>query len=483
MSGIKRVFIGGVFYTAIAKYAGLGVSLVVAAILSRVLLPAEFGTVAVAMVLIAFFALVSDMGIGTAIIQKKELTEADLSQIFSLTMYLAAVAAGIFFVSSAVAAGYYGEPAMVRICKILSVYLFFSVANTVPNGLLLRDKEFRFVAVRTTGVQLVGGAMAVWAALRGWGIDSLLVAPVFSSAATFGINYWRYRIRFVWAVKWASVRKIFAYSIYQFLYTLINLNIENLLIGKYLGLTALGYYEKSYRLMLLPLSYFSNVLVSVIHPVFSDYQDRIRYITERYLKVVKLLATVGFPLSVGLFFSAKELILLLFGEQWGASVPVFRCLCVSMGFLIVHSSSTALFRTVNATKWMFIDGLLSTICTIGCLLVGLIYFQDLNRGALLISGSFVLNFFKTFYILFRQTLRQPLGLFYRQLIRPVIVGIVAAVLLYFIAPYAPEGLWGGLIVKVALSLAIVLPLIHVLGIYNMVSLVREGVRRALRRRR
>jgi PST family polysaccharide transporter len=485
MSSMKKVFIDGVFYTAAAKYSGLIVSLVVAAILSRQLLPAEFGTVAVAMVFIAFFSIVSDMGIGPAIIQKKELTAKDLSHIFSLTLYLAVISAVVFFLSSGLAANYYGEPALAHVGKVLSVHLFFSVANVVPNGLLLKEKEFRFIAIRTLAVQAAGGALSIGAAMSGWGIDALLIAPVFSSIAIFVVSYWRYRLPFSWAIGRSSVRKIFSYSVFQFLFNVINFfsrNLDNLLIGKYLGLSPLGYYEKSYRLMLWPMSNFSYVLISVIHPVFSDYRHDLRYVTERYLKVVKLLATVGFPLSVVLFFSAEELILLLFGDQWAASVPVFQCLCLSMGFQMVLSSSGALFRTADATRWLFIDGLLSTVVTVICLLVGLFYFQELNWVALLISASFIVNFFKSFYILFRWALRQPLILFFRQLIRPLLVGGAMAGLTFALLPFVPENLLLALALKAIVLSAAALALIHLFKIYDVSKIGIEWIRKWLKYR-
>ncbi|MDR3266298.1 MAG: oligosaccharide flippase family protein, partial [Tannerella sp.] len=100
MSSIKKVFIGGVFYTAIAKYSGMLVSLVVTAILSRKLSPDDFGIIAVAMVFIMFFSILSDIGIGSAIVQKKELTKTDLSHIFSLTLYIALISTLLFFFTS-----------------------------------------------------------------------------------------------------------------------------------------------------------------------------------------------------------------------------------------------------------------------------------------------------------------------------------------------------------------------------------------------
>jgi PST family polysaccharide transporter len=485
MSSIKKIFISGVFYTAAAKYSGMVISLVVAAILSRRLLPAEFGTVAVAMVFIAFFSILSDIGIGAAVIQKKELTEKDLSHIFSLTLYLAVISAVVFFLGSEPVADYYGEPALAHVGKILSVHLFFSVATIVPNGLLLKEKEFRFIAIRTLGVQAVGGALSVGAAVSGWGIDALLIAPVFSSVAIFVISYWRYRLPFSWTVERRSVRKIFSYSVFQFLFNVINFfsrNLDNLMIGKFLGFTPLGYYEKSYRLMLMPMSHFSYVLVSVIHPVFSDYRNDLRYVTECYLKVVKLLATVGFSLSVVLFFSAKELILLLFGDQWMASVPVFQCLCISMGFQMVLSSAGALFRTADATRYLFIDGLLSTTVTVLCLLAGLFYFKGLNQVALLISASFIFNFFKAFYILFRWALRQPLILFFRELWRPLLVGGITAALSFAILPFVPENFLAALAMKGIVISTLALVLIHLFKIYDLLKTGKKWMRKLLKYR-
>jgi PST family polysaccharide transporter len=477
MSSVKKVFIGGVFYSAVARYSSVAIGLAVAAVLSRVLLPDEFGLVAVAMVLIAFFSIVSDAGIGTAIVQKKELTAKDLSHIFSLTLYLAAVSASVFFLASGGVAAVFDEPALRPICRILSVHLFFSVANIVPNGLLLKQKEFKFIAVRTLPVQSVGGALAVGAALQGVGVYSLLVAPVFSSVALFAVNYWRCRLPFSWTVGRDAVGKIFSYSVFQFLFNLINFfsrNLDNLLIGKCLGLSALGYYEKSYRLMLLPMANISHVLVSVIHPVFSDYQHNIRYVVDRYLKIVKLLAIIGFPLSVFLFFTAEEWIVLLFGDQWLPSVPVFRWLCLSVGFQMVASSTGAIFQTVNATKCLFVDGLLSTVVTVGCLCFGLFVVGELEATALLVSLSFVLNFFKTFFVLFRFALRQPLLSFFRQLTAPVLLGVVLAAIFYACRPVSDLPLLASLGIQLVVFGGVLLVFVRLFGGYDLSILFKYG---------
>ena len=97
---LKKELINGVFWTAIQKYSGLIIQLVVSAVLARLISPADFGVVAIASVIILFLNLFTDMGIGPAIIQKKHLSKDDLNQIYSATIYIGVLFASILFGSS-----------------------------------------------------------------------------------------------------------------------------------------------------------------------------------------------------------------------------------------------------------------------------------------------------------------------------------------------------------------------------------------------
>ena len=155
---VGRQLASGVFYTSIAKYAGIVVTLVVSGVLARLFTPEEFGVVNIATVVIAFFAIFSDLGIGPAVIQHKNLDKRDLGGIFSLTLWSGAFMALLFFAASGLIASFYDDSAELRnILRILSANLFFAAANIVPNGLILKEKRFRFAAVRSLSVQVVGG--------------------------------------------------------------------------------------------------------------------------------------------------------------------------------------------------------------------------------------------------------------------------------------------------------------------------------------
>ena len=118
---LKKEFISGIFYTAVSKYSGILISLLVSSVLARLLTPKEFGVVGVATVIIAFFNILGDIGIGPAIVQNKELSKNDICSIHTFTTYLGVVLALIFFISSNLIARIYNDYNLVYICRWLSI--------------------------------------------------------------------------------------------------------------------------------------------------------------------------------------------------------------------------------------------------------------------------------------------------------------------------------------------------------------------------
>ena len=170
MANIKQQMLSGVFYTAVAKYSGLVISLVVMAILARLLCPDDFGTVAIATVFINFFAIFTNIGISSAVVQNKELTDHDINEIYMFKIWIGIILSVLFFLSTGFIADYYQDERLLPICQLLSVNLFFASAGTVPNTLFFKNKDFKFIAWRTFIIQITVGAIAVGAALLGAGL-------------------------------------------------------------------------------------------------------------------------------------------------------------------------------------------------------------------------------------------------------------------------------------------------------------------------
>jgi PST family polysaccharide transporter len=429
---LKKQFISSTIYVAITKYSSILIGLIITAILSRLLTPDDFGLIAIVSVLAVFFNLLGELGIGPTIIQKKELSQQDISSIFSFTVFIGFVLALIFFSLSSLIGSFYKEPVLIKICQLFSLNIFFSCINIVPNALLLKNKKFKFLMFRQLSIQLICGTLGILSALIGWGVYALLVHSISSILFTLLVNYIHNPIQIV-KVTGSSLKKIASYSMYQFLFGFINYfsrNLDKLLIGKFLSPAALGYYEKSYRLMLLPVDNLTHVFTPSIQPFFSDFQDDKHRIYTSYLQIVQLLAFIGFPLSVFLHFAADELILLIFGNQWTASIPVFKILAWSAGIQIILSSSGSIFQAANDTKRLFLAGFLSALLMIGAICIGIFFFKSLDAVAYALLCAFSINFFQSYYILIKKTLKQSLTPFFKQLFVPLLIAVCVFVFEY-----------------------------------------------------
>lgn len=469
MNPEKKLVVSGIFYTALSKYSGMLVTLLLTAILARMLSPDDFGVVAVASVVIAFFSMFTDIGFSAAIVQYKTLTKEDLASLFSLTLWLGVLLSVAFFLSAGLIAAYYERPVLEPVCRILSVNLFFASANIVPNALFYKQKAFKYIAVRGVVVQCLAGILAIIVAWQGGGLYALLVNPVLSGILLFLISFRRYPQRILLKPRLSVLRQVMAYSTFQFLFNLINYfsrNLDKILIGKYMGMGTLGYYEKSYRLMMLPLQNITQVITPVMHPVLSDLQDDRASLASSYEKVVKLLAHIGFPLSVFLFFSAQELVVLMFGDQWLPSVPVFRLLSLSVGIQMVLSSSGSVFQAAGDTRSLFICGIFSSCMNIAGILLGIFYFKTLHALACCICITFSINFVQCYLQLYCFTLRRNMVYFTKFLISPFVISFILAGCLLLISMQMEEvNPLLALLVKGIASLLIWLIYVQCAGIY------------------
>ena len=464
---IKQEMVSGVFWIGVQKYTGVAVQLLVSAILARLLSPENFGVIAISTVIITFFGIFTNMGIGTAVIQNKTLTRDDLNSIFSFTIYTGICLSAIFFFCSYPIARFYGNDQLIPICQLLSINLLFVSWNLVPGSLILKDKRFKFVAVRTFSLQVLCGTLSVLAAFLGAGVYALLITPIVTSVALFCINYRQYPLHPSVRVVWSSLKKIFGYSVFQMLFIFFNFfsrNLDKLIVGRFFTLHDLGYYEKSYRLMLMPLEYVSSLLGGVMHPVLSSLQDDYAELASKYNKIVRFMSYISFTVGVMCFFAADDAILFVFGDQWGQAVPIFRVFSLSLPLQMVLSSTGSIYQAAGKTNWMFYGGLSNTFCTVSGYLIATFCFGTIISIAWAWDVTLIINTVISFTILYKLVLRASLRTLVRQLTGPVCCAAVVTLLLAAadaVKPAMPH--FANLCVYGLLSLSVLLASLQITG--------------------
>ncbi len=432
MNSVRKELTIGVFYTAIAKYSGIFVSLVITIILARLLSPTDFGIVAIANIFIVFFSIISDLGIGPAIIQNRNLSSLDLNYLFSFTIYLGVVLGICFYFLAPIFSFYYENSLLSPVLKILSISVVFGTWNIVPNSLILKDKFFKFIAFRTFIIQVISGILSVFLAYSGGGIYSLLLSPILSSIFLFIVNISKRHLSFYFKLSLSPLKKIGSYSIYQFLFNFINYftrNLDKLLVGKYISLGSLGYYEKSYRLMILPIQNITNVITPVIQPIFSDFQDDLKRQSNSYLKILCFLSNVGIPLTIFLFFSSREIILLVFGPQWEASITTFKILSLSVWGQLMGSSHGSILQSTNNTRLLFITGLINALINALGILVGIFIIGTIEGVAMMFVITFLLGFWN-YNVIFKYALRTSVWPFYKMVFSSLLFGTFLSITLF-----------------------------------------------------
>lgn len=427
MTSIRKSFTSGILYTGVAKYSGVIISIVIGAILARLLSPEEFGIVALVTVFVSFFTLLSDFGLGPAVVQNQTLSSADVKSIFSFSILIGLLLSLLFFLSAPLIANFYNEPELVKVSRLLSLAILFHSLQIIPRSLLQKDLKFKQLGIITVVLQLITGAVAIFLAYIGFSYYALVIKSILLGAGFMLVFYILRPIKITWRINFLSIKKIIRFSSFQFMFNFINYfsrNADNILIGKYLGTAPLGYYEKSYRLMLLPVQNLTHVITPVMMPVLSKYQNNKTVIFNTYLKVVKILSLIGFPLSVFLYFSAPEIINIIFGPQWGQSIPVFKILALTVGIQMVLSSTGSIFQAVNRTDLLFISGLLSAVTMVGGIFYGIFVGESLLYVGYGLIIAFSINFFQGFYFLIKKALGNSLLKFLKVFLFPLLIAVI-----------------------------------------------------------
>lgn len=435
MSSLKTQMAKGVMWTAIGKYAGIAVQLVISMVLARLIAPEDFGVVAIAQVAISFVSIISDLGIGAAVVQNKTLDDRDLDSIFTFTILFAIILSIVVVAAAPFIADFYDNQKLIPISAMIAVAMLFNIIDTVPTSLFMKDKRFAFIAKRDLFFNVMGGVISVVYAFLGGGCYALVLAPIIRAICLLIVNLHNYPRHIDCHMHLEPLKKIFSFSVFQMLFNVVNYfsrNLDKLIIGKALNMKELGYYQKSYQLMLMPLQNVTFVITPVLQPFFSDYQNDLNFISEKYLNIIKLVATISVPMGVLLYFTGYEIIYILFGNLWIPAVPAFEILAWSIPLQMVLSTTGSIFQAANNTKMLFITGGINTCETVAGFIICTVLHGGLEGFALAWTITNATNFITTYTIMYRVVFHKSSLPVYKQFGHSLLNGLIIFILCFAI---------------------------------------------------
>ncbi len=384
---IRKQATNSLFWSFLGKWGSQVFSLIIVAILSRLLLPEDFGLIALATVFTLLAQILTDQGFGDAIVQRSELETAHLNTAFWVNVSFGIAMALMIISASGLIATFYQEPRLAPVLHWLSLGFAIGGFSSTQLATLRRRLAFKEMTIRSLIAVVSGGIAGIIAALMGYGVWSL-VAQILVKTSVDVIVLWQVS---EWRPTFNFSRRHF-WELFQFggnstgtkLLEFANSHTDKLLIGYYLGPVELGYYTIAYKLVPMMIRLLIGVTNAVAFPMFSRLQNSPKQMTSAFNSITYWTCLIAIPAFLSISVLAPEIVPVMFGPNWDPSIPVMEILAFIGILKLVLTFNSSIIRSMGKPAWDLGITFIYSIVTVSA------FFMVVERGIIVIATVYVL---------------------------------------------------------------------------------------------
>ncbi len=325
-----RVTLKGTFWIYVARYSGKLIVFVSTIILARLLSKDDFGLVGYALLLTNFLDLLSDLGIGSALVyHKKDVRASDTA--FWIVFLMGFLLFGITWLVSPLVGSFFSDQRAVEITRVLGITFPIVSFGYIHNTLLQKELAFDRTFIPTFARNLAKGLFSIAFALLGFGVWSLVIGHIGGAVilvlALWWVYPWRPSLRFDTKI----ARDLLSYGMrilsVNFLSYFLR-DSDGLFVGRFIGSVALGVYTLAFRVPDILIYQFINIVGTVTFPVYVKIKKDVEKLKTAFLTATKYVAFVSVPISLGLALVARPFVLTIYTEKWIEAVPVIQAISI-----------------------------------------------------------------------------------------------------------------------------------------------------------
>ncbi len=336
--GRKAIF--GLLWSILNTGSATIIAAIVFVITSRLLGPVEFGIVALAVSMVTFVSCATPASFGEAIIQRAQIAEEHLDTVFWMCVISGVVLYLPILLLAGTVADYTGEPVLAVLLPFIGLKLVIDLFAVVPQALVVRAMQFKYIAARTAIGNSIGGAVCIAMALAGYGLWALAMAPVITSVVSTAILVVAARWRPGFRISKTAARDLMRFGLFSSGNRILNvISLDKILLGFLAGPAVLGLYFLGKRLHDLLSGLTSGALYPVATVFFAAIQKEPGKQVRPFALVTCASALATFPISAGLFVLADTAIPMILGNQWQSAILTIQAFAV-IGFLAGLQVST-----------------------------------------------------------------------------------------------------------------------------------------------
>ena len=314
------------------KSATIGIAL------ARMLGAAEYGLTGALAIFIALSQSITDSGFSAALVRKQKISEADYNTVFYYNLFISILLYIIGYLGAPTIAQFFNEPVLIPISRVLFIVFIFNALCLIQNAKMVKEIDFRKVATINVCAIVISGVIALIMATNGYGVWALVAQITIQAFIKMVMQWvwggWRPRAIF----SWQSFKELFAFSSNILLANILNvlfLNIYSAIIGRLYSSRDLGYYSQANKWSDMGVTTLYGIIQNSTYTLFSAIQDDRERLLRSYRKTMKLTAFITFPALLALALTARPFILILLGDKWETSIPMFSLLLIAGIFTVL----------------------------------------------------------------------------------------------------------------------------------------------------
>lgn len=452
MESLKDKTVKGVFWSAFNRFSTQGIGFVFNIIIARMLLPEDYGVVAMLGVFMAVSSCFVDSGFANALIRKPDRTEDDFSTVFYYNLAVALLFYALLWFAAPYIADFYDKPILTDIARIVALGLIIGVLQSVMSVKLTIALDFKTMAKISVPANLLTGILGLWMAYSGYGVWALVYPNLIVGIFNVFMYWWYVRWLPSLVFSWKSFKAMFSYGSKLLASSLLDTiygNISIIVVGKFYSAAQLGLYSKAFGLASLPSSNITGIMQKVTFPVLSSIQNEDKRLESAYRRFIRMSAFIVFPLMLGLSAVADPFVRILLTDKWEGTIYFFQIICFAMMWYPVHAINLSLLQVKGRSDFFLklevikkIQGLIILSITIPMGLVAMCY------GS--VVGSLISLVWNTYYT------KKIIGYGYFNQMRdimPVLLhSLVMCVLVHLVVYFMPT-LWLKLVVGIIVGAA------------------------------
>ena len=370
MTNINPQMASGAAWMLAYKAAERSISLVSTVILVRLLVPSDFGVVALAMSLVSMLSLISAFGFDMVIIQRRDASRKHYDTAWTFQVVFGLLIALLLVVSAVPTATFYNEPKLESVINVLALTQliggFENIGTIAFRKELEFHKEFWFMASKKFASFLVVIPLAVW--LRNYW--ALVIGALLGKVMIVVISYYAhsYRPRF----SLAATRELFSFSMWLVLNKVIGFVVERLpqfVLGKLSGMNVLGIFQVSYELSNMPTTELTAPINRAVYPSYAAISGDMEALRKAYLDVLAFLALFALPAGVGISVVADPLVRVILGPNWLEAIPLIEILALYGAVTALGSNTNLVYIAMGRPRLVTLLGTVKVLLLMPILIV------------------------------------------------------------------------------------------------------------------